>query len=226
MTTNFHSITTLVLLFVLQLAIALGTIAYFTLGFSYLDDNVHEHESPAFLAAAFAAKFLGSQLGTFISLLVGYTEFGWFLGWIILAPILFMIGFVAVMFPKKLLSTIVRLAANSILETSTNASHASLSNRKFIADIGFFPSFTRVITNKIVLLNIFAAVFVQTAMVNFFRHESNYLQSRFFLPTSEADGLNNEWTSQLVAKLLKPPMLALAILVSGLIISKANPTPR
>jgi hypothetical protein len=223
MTTNFHSITTLVLLFILQFAIALGTVAYYTLGFSYLDDNVHEHESPGFLAAALAARFFGTQLGPFVSLIVGYTEFGWFLGWIILAPILFIVGFLAVMFPKKLLSTIVRLAANSILETS---SHASLSNRKFIADIDFFPSFARVVTNKIVLLNIFAAVFVHTAIINFFRHESNYLQSRFFLPTSEADGLNNEWTSQIVTKLLKPPMIALAILVSGLIIAKANPSPR
>jgi hypothetical protein len=226
MSTNFQSMTTLVLLFVLQLAIALGTVAFFTLGFSYLDDNVHEHESPAFLAAAWAAKFLGTQLGPFVSLMVGFTDLGWFLGWVILAPILFIVGFIAVMFPKKLLSTIVRLAANSILETSTNASHATLSNRKFIADISFFPSFFRVFTNKIVMLNIFAAVFVQTAIINFFRHESNYLQSRFFLPTSESDGLNNEWTSQLVAKLLKPPMLALAILVSGLIIAKANPSPR
>lgn len=225
MSSNIHSTTTLVLLFVLQLGIALGTIAFYTLGFSYLDDNVHEHESPGLIAGALAAKFWGIQIGPFISLIVNLTSFGWFLGWIILAPLLFIIGFIAVMFPKRLLSTIVRQAANSILETSTNASHASLSNRKFIADVDFFPSFARVFTNKIVIVNILAAVFIQTAIINFLRHESSYLQSRFFLPTNEAD-LNNEWTSQLVAQLLKPPMLALAILVSGLIIAKANPSAR
>ena len=216
--TDLHSSTTLIMLFLLQFGIGLGIIAFYTLGFSYLDDNVHEHESPGLIAAALAAKFWGTQLGSLVSLIVGWTPFGWFLGWIILAPILFIIGFLAVMFPKRLLSTVVRQAANNILETSTNSAHATLSNAKFLADIDFFPSFARVFTNKIVIFNILAAVFVQTGMINFFRHESIYLQSRFFIPTSEADGLNNEWTSQLVANLMKPPMLALSILVSGFFI--------
>lgn len=223
---NSHGITTLILLFALQFGIALGTIAFYTLGFSYLDDNVEEHESPALLAGALASKFWGIQLGSLTALLVEYSSFGWFLGWIFLSPILFIIGFLAVMFPRRLLSTVVRQAANNILETATNSSHASLANSKFIADIDFFPTLLRLFTNKILILNVFAAVFIQTAFVNFSRHEANYLQSRFFLPTSEADGLHNEWTSQLVTSMLKPPMVALAILVAGLIIAKANPKPR
>lgn len=221
-----HGITTLILLFVLQFGIALGMIAFYSLGFSYLDDNVHEDESPALLAGALAAKFWGMQLGSVIAIFVEFISFGWFLGWVILAPLLFVIGFLAVMFPRRLLSTVVRQAANNILESATNSSHASLANNKFIADIDFFPTLRRLFTNKVLMFNIFAAVFVQTAFINFSRHESNYLQSRFFLPTSEADGLNNEWTSQLVTSLLKPPMMALAILVAGLIIAKANPRPR
>lgn len=221
-----HGITTLILLFVLQLGIALGMIAFYALGFSYLDDNVSEHESPALLAGAVAAKYWGLQLGFFTSLVVGLTPFSWFLGWLILAPMLFIIGFLAAMFPRRLLSTVVKQAANNILESATSSSHASLANTRFIADIDFFPTVLRLITNKTLLFNIFAAVFVQTAIVNFSRHEANYLQSRFFLPTSEADGLNNEWTSQLATSLLKPPMVALSILVAGLIIAKANPRPR
>lgn len=221
-----HGITTLILLFVLQLGIGLGMIAFYTLGFSYLDDNVNEHESPALLAGVLAAKFWGYQLGSLISLLVGLTSFGWFFGWVFLSPILFVIGFLAVMFPRRLLSTVVRQAANFILESATNSSHASLANTKFMADIDFFPTMMRLFTNKILLLNISAAVFMQTAFVNFNRHEANYLQSRFFLPTNEADGLNNEWTSQLITSLLKPPMISLSILVAGLIIAKATPKPR
>lgn len=221
-----HGFATLVLLFVLQFGIGLGLIAFYTLGFSYLDDNVNEHESPALLAAALAAKFWGVQVGYFTTLIVGATPFGWFLGWIFLAPLLFTAGIIALMFPRRLLSTVVKQAANSILESATNSSHASLAHSKFIADIGFFPTIYRLVCNKILLFNIFAAVFVQTAFVNFTRHEPNYLQSRFFLPNSEADGLNNEWTSQLVTSLLRPPMVALAILVAGLIIAKANPCPR
>ena len=221
-----HGTSTLILLFVLQLGIGLGMIAFYALGFSYLDDNVSEHESPALLAGALAAKFWGYQFGSMISLLVGFTSFGWFFGWIFLSPALFVVGIFALMFPRRLLSTVVRQAANFILESARNTSHASLANTKFMADISFFPTMRRLFTNKILLLNIFAAVFVQTAFINFNRHEANYLQSRFFLPTNEADGLNNEWTSQLITSLLKPPMISLSILVAGLIIAKANPRPR
>lgn len=220
MSKQVYSITTLVLLFNLQLFIGLSVIAFYALGLSYLDDNVYEHESPGLIGAALASRFWGTQLGSLVAVLVGWSTFDWFFGWIILAPILFILGFLVVMFPKKLLSTVVRHAADNILETS---SHASLSGRKFIADVDFWPSICRIFSNKIVILNIFAAVFVQMGIVNFFRYEAEYLQSRFYLPASETDGLTNEWTSLLVSNLLKPPMLALAILVSGLIIAKANP---
>lgn len=226
MSNQVHGTTTLAMLFTLQLFIGLSVIAFYTLGLSYLDDNVYEHESPALIGAALAARFWGTQLGSFVSMIVGWSSYDWFLGWILLAPILFLLGFFVVMFPKKLLSTVVRQAADNILETSTNNSLASLSNRKFIADVDFFPSLSRIFTNKIVLLNVFAAVFVQTGIINFFNYESEYLQSRFYLPASETDGLTNEWTSLLVSNLLKPPMLALTILVSGLIIAKANPAAK
>lgn len=226
MSKQVYSTTTLVLLFNLQLFIGLSVSAFYTLGISYLDDNIFEHESPGLIGAALAARFWGTQLGSLISIIVGWTTFDWFFGWIILAPLLFFAGFLVVMFPRKLLSTVVRQAADNILETSTNNSHASLSNRKFIADVNFYPSLCRIFSKKIVLLNIFAAVFVQTGIINFFRYEAEYLQSRFYLPSSELDGLTNEWTSFLVANLLKPPMLALAILVSGLIIAKANPAAK
>lgn len=44
-----YSITTVILLFALQIGIAVGNIVYYTLGISYLDDNVQEHQSPAII---------------------------------------------------------------------------------------------------------------------------------------------------------------------------------
>lgn len=44
-----YSITTLVLMFVLQFGIAAGNIVFFTLAISYLDDNVLAHNSPALI---------------------------------------------------------------------------------------------------------------------------------------------------------------------------------
>lgn len=221
---NAYGLATIILLFVLQFGIALGVTGLYTLGFSFLDDNVHEHESPGLIAVALAAKFLGVQLGSLITVLVGWSSFNWWFGWIFLGPLLFTVGFLAALYPRRLMAMVVQFAANSILESSQ--SHASLARVKFIADPSFFHTIVRLFTNKILLLNIGAAIFVQTAFMNFNRHETNYLQSRFFLPTDETDGLMNEWMSTLVTGLLKPPMVALSILVAGLIIAKANPSSR
>ena len=221
-----YSMTTLSLLFGVQVAIAFGHVAFYCLGLSYIDDNVREHESPGLLGAALAAKYWGPQLGSAVSIGVGAVSLGWWLGFTILAPFLFVSGFAIALFPKKLLSTVVRNAANNIIEVARSNSQASLDPNKFLADVGFFQSMWRLLTNKILIINAIAAMFVQTGLVNFMRHEQDYMQSRFYLPTSEADGLNNEWTSQLVTHLLFPPLVALAILVAGLIIAKANPNPR
>lgn len=226
MSDNAHGITTLILLFVLQFGIALGLTSLYTLGLSFLDDNASEHESPALIAVVLASKFLGVQLGSVITVLVAWSSFGWWFGWIFFGPLLFTIGFIAALYPRRLLATVVQHAANSILESSTNSSHASLARIKFIADPSFFHTIMRLFTNKILIFNILAAIFVQTAFVNFGRHESDYLRSRFFLPTDEVDDLLGEWTSTLITGLLKPPMVALSILVAGLIIAKANPSSR
>lgn len=82
------------------------------------------------------------------------------------------------------------------------------------------------LTNKVLVFNILAGVFVQIGIINFKSSLNLYLQSRFFFPADEGDGLNNEWTSRLVASLLEPPVLALVILISGLIIAKFSPSAR
>lgn len=53
-----YSITTLVLLFVLQFGIAAGNIVFFTLAFSYLDDNVLAHNSPALIGRLKTKKLM------------------------------------------------------------------------------------------------------------------------------------------------------------------------
>lgn len=75
-------------------------------------------------------------------------------------------------------------------------------------------------------MNIVASVFIETAIVNYALQEQNYLQSRFLLPADTSELLKNEWTSRTVTKFIQPLMVALSILVGGLVIAKANPSPR
>ncbi|XP_063706658.1 solute carrier organic anion transporter family member 4A1-like [Culicoides brevitarsis] len=50
-----HAITTQIMLFIVQFGIGMGNVAFYCLGISYLDDNLKEHESPAYIAGALAA---------------------------------------------------------------------------------------------------------------------------------------------------------------------------
>lgn len=154
------------------------------------------------------------------------TAFGWWFGWTIISPALLILAIIIGLFPVRLLSTIVRQAADTIIETATNSSQLSLSPSKLLADISFTKSICRLLRNKLLLFNILATVFVETAVVNYFFHEQNYLQSRFFLPSDNSNLLNNEWTSRIITKFIQPPIAALSVLVAGLIIAKANPSAR
>lgn len=173
-----------------------------------------------------AARYWGFQWGLGLSLAVHETALGWWIGWTVISPILLVLAIFVGLFPMRLLKTVIRNATDTIIETATNSSQISLSRSKLLSDISFLSSMKRLLRNKILLLNILAAVFVETAVVNFAFHEGSYLQSRFLLPADNSDLLNNEWTSRTVTKFMQPLIVALAILVSGLIIAKANPCPK
>lgn len=173
-----------------------------------------------------AARFWGWQWGSALNYGVAETSLGWWLGWAIISPTLFVLAFLISLFPKRLLTTVVRQAADNIIEVATNNSQLSLAPNKLLADISFFSSMKRMVTNKILVFNVIATVFIETAIVNYFFHEKNYLQSRFRLPIEVSMSISNEWTSRMLTTLLKPPIVGLTILVGGLIIAKANPSPR
>lgn len=176
--------------------------------------------------SALASRFLGIQLGSVLSLVVNLSSFGWWFGWAILSPLLFIVATVISMFPRKLPLTLVRQAADKIVETATSSSQMSLSRSKFLSNVSFFSSIVRIFENKILLLNIFGLIFIETALINFTFQEDIYLRSRFLMGIDSSDLSNNEWTSRTLAKFIQPFGVALAILIGGLIIAKAAPSAR
>lgn len=139
---------------------------------------------------------------------------------------MFILAVVIALFPKRLLRTVVRLAADNIVEEATNNSQLSLNPHKLLADVSFINSVRRMLTNKILMFNILASCLIEVAIFNYFFHEDSYLQSRFFMPANSNEGIRNEWTSKMVTAMLKPPLIGLLILTGGLIIAKANPNSR
>lgn len=221
-----HALTTLIGLFLLQTGIAYGFIAFYTLGLTYLDDNALEHNAPALIGGALAGRYIGFTFGNLLAFFTYGVSLGWWLGWAIISPILFIIASLIGLFPRRMIDTIVRQAADTIVETATNSSQLSLSRTKYLSDISFISSIGRLFRNKILLLNIFATVFIQIALINFSMQQDNYLQSRFLMPIDDSNVLNNEWTSRTLSKLIQPISVALAVLLGGLAIAKATPSPR
>lgn len=60
------------------------------------------------------------------------------------------------------------------------------------------------------------------AVDNFAAFEATYMESEYHIPAIE-EGFNDPWTSRLVRNVLKFPIIALCILISGLAIAQFKP---
>ncbi|XP_053959875.1 solute carrier organic anion transporter family member 1A5 isoform X1 [Anastrepha ludens] len=219
LTVQQAQLSTIILLFVLQFALGFGSLAFYTIGVTYLDDNSQSIDSPAVIATALAGRIFGLQVGSFLVMGVGLTTLGWWLGWIIVAPLVLISGILVGLFPKRLPKTVIHQAAQRIIEETHTRTFGSQFST-FIDDVGFWPSMKRLVTNKLLMCNLLGIMFIMSAYVNFELQEESYLQSRFFLPYSEDDGLLQEWEARFVAYFLRPPVAAVGMVVLGLIIAK------
>lgn len=216
---------TLAMLFVLQLALGMGSLAYYTLGVSYIDDNSLSQDSPAVIGVILAARAIGQQVGSFLVLGVGLTNVGWWLGWIILAPLIFVGAVLLGLFPKRLPKTVIHQAAQRIME-QTNLRGFGSQFSTYMDDTDFWPSLKRLFSNRLLMLNLLSIMFLQSGVLNYALQEEDYLQSRFFLPYNEQDGLTQEWRAAFVSYFLRPPVMAVGMIVAGLVISKAQLSAR
>ncbi|XP_068150787.1 solute carrier organic anion transporter family member 1A1 isoform X1 [Drosophila tropicalis] len=225
MTEEQASTIILVMLFVLQLALGMGGLAYYTLGVTYIDDNSLSQDSPAVIGVTLAAKAVGQQAGSFLVLGVGLINIGWWLGWIILAPLIFVGAVLVGLFPKRLPKTVIHQAAQRIMEQSNMRGFGSQFST-YLDDTDFWPSLKRLFNNRLLMVNLLSIMCVQSAISNFSLQEESYLQSRFYLPFNEQDGLTQEWRSAFVSYFLRPPVMAVGMLIGGLVIAKAQLSAR
>lgn len=102
-----------------QFVLGIGNTLYFSLGQSYLDDNIRQQNSPLVLGYAMAMRMLGPVFGFLLGFLALniYIEpsltpiitkedprwlGAWWLGWIIMGILLLISSIFTGMFPKKL----------------------------------------------------------------------------------------------------------------------------
>lgn len=99
--------------------LGIGNTLYYSLGQSYLDDNIKQQNSPLVLAYAMALRMFGPVLGFLLGFLAMniYIEpsltptitakdprwlGAWWLGWVILGALMLIFSFFIGMFPKEL----------------------------------------------------------------------------------------------------------------------------
>lgn len=224
-----YIITKLVMLFLIQFSIGLGYTAFYTIGIPYIDNNSNIEDAPAIFGSILSIHIWGYLIGCGLTFIADISYLNWWFGWIIIGPLLLILGSLIALFPRKLLRIVLKQAAQRIID-GTSRNNLNDMNRlrtiQYLDDVNFVPSLKRLLTNKILLLNLCGLIFIKIGILNFNLNEQNYLQSRFYFPTDENNGIMDEWLSRLLSYLLKPPIVGTCMLVTGLLISKLKPSAR
>ncbi|XP_011882238.1 PREDICTED: solute carrier organic anion transporter family member 1A5 [Vollenhovia emeryi] len=234
--------TMVVIIFVLVVS-GIANITYYALGISYLDDNTKKKNVTTFISIIIAVKIIGVLLGYFLgwgclridaedfSVIKSYQDQigAWWLGFPILSILLVIPGLLLSWFPRRLPSEVVQQAAASLLDRTAvhNRAPHRTANQK-VGSPDFWPSLCRLVTNKILIFNILATVLSATALLNFMAHEESFLESRFHIsrPTGMFRGFNDPLSFRLVATIVRPVLIGLIVVISGLVLAKAKPRAR
>ncbi|XP_031830783.1 organic anion transporting polypeptide 58Dc [Nomia melanderi] len=223
-----------VLLFIAQLVSGVGGSLYYTLGVSYMDDNIQKSKTPALISFSYFLRMLGPAIG------YGLASFAlkfyisptltptittqdprwlgaWWLGWIILAILLFIFASVIALFPK----TLPRAAARKVLASERNKSATNMKadqEPELPASLSdMIRTFKRLLTNTTLMCNNLATVFYFMGYMPYWIFMPKYIETQYKQSAS---------VSSLITGTVGLVFSAFGILLSGLIISKYKPKAR
>ncbi|XP_017886610.1 solute carrier organic anion transporter family member 2A1 [Ceratina calcarata] len=224
-----------VILFTAQLVSGVGGSLYYTLGVSYMDDNIQKSKTPALISFSYFLRMLGPAIG------YGLASFSlkfyisptltptittqdprwlgaWWLGWIILAFLLFIFASIIALFPK----TLPRAAARKALALERNKSASSIKGEKEEPELpaslsDMLRTFKRLLTNTTLMCNNLATVFYFMGYMPYWIFMPKYIETQYKQSAS---------VSSLITGTVGLVFSAFGILLSGLIISKYKPKAR
>ena len=223
-----------VLLFIAQLVSGVGGSLYYTLGVSYMDDNIQKSKTPALISFSYFLRMLGPAIG------YGLASFAlkfyispsltptittqdprwlgaWWLGWIILAFLLVIFASVIALFPK----TLPRAAARKVLALERNKSATNVKGEQEPELPASFSdmmrTFKRLLTNTTLMCNNLATVFYFMGYMPYWIFMPKYIETQYKQSAS---------VSSLITGTVGLVFSAFGILLSGLIISKYKPKAR
>ncbi|GJQ65787.1 hypothetical protein Trydic_g11956 [Trypoxylus dichotomus] len=222
-------------LIIFQLFFAFATIVFYTLGITYLDDNIQKENSPIYLIVPLAAKIAGKQLGLYLSWIPTlFNSPNVFITamWLVLSLVIMIFGFIVVLFPHSLPSTLIGKEVETLLNLANREANQSEEeedddDEETPKQKRFCATLLRLITNPILVINILAMVFMLTALINFEIHQNIFYQLRFFVNVGrDLSGYHDPFLAQIIMNIIKYPFVAVSLLATGLIVAKTQPSAR
>lgn len=144
--------------------------------------------------------------------------------WLIFASILFLIGVIISMFPYELPAVVMRKMVESILVLAHGEEEEEKPETQ---SEEFWTTFLRIISNKILMVNVYATLFLHSAVINFDILQNEYYKSRFYVYISQdRSGYQDTWLVQIFTNIMKQPFVVLAIISTGMVIAKIRPSAK
>ncbi|XP_062708927.1 solute carrier organic anion transporter family member 74D-like [Aedes albopictus] len=224
-----------VVLFVAQFISGIGSSLYYTLGVSYMDDNIKKSKTPALVSVSYFLRMLGPAIGytlasyclkLYISPSMTPTITNndprwlgaWWLGWLVLGLVLAFFALFIGMFPKQLPRAAIRKRiATEKQKLGMKLSEVKKENELPASFKDMMITFKRLLKNKILMLNNIASVFYFFGFMPYWIFTPKYIETQYKQSAS---------TSSLVTGTVALAFSAIGVLLSGIVISKYKPRAR
>ncbi|XP_023314280.1 solute carrier organic anion transporter family member 4C1-like isoform X2 [Trichogramma pretiosum] len=234
------------IVFFSQFILGIGTTLYYVLGQPYIDDNTKKKNTPMLLGITFAFRTIGPALGFVLGYLclnlyvdpslhpvIEKTDprwlGAWWLGWIILGAALALLAVLLAMFPQELKKSKsssespngqalneMEMPLQVQLNASTSGSISETREEKpTIKD--FLISTKRILSNEMLMFNMFSVVFYVLSTLPFMNFIAKYLEIQFQMSPGGGTIITGPLTLF---------GMVLGFLISGAIIGKYKPAPR
>uniref|UniRef100_A0A182QAF8 Solute carrier organic anion transporter family member n=1 Tax=Anopheles farauti TaxID=69004 RepID=A0A182QAF8_9DIPT len=214
----------------------IGTSLYFTLGLTYLDDNVRKEKVPFLSSLAAFGRRMGPLVGFSLASLClkyfvhvgvdpGYDQTdprwigAWWMGWLTLGSTLVFIAPFFASFPKVLPRAAERISlsrqASRISGTSKPEDEVDADRKVSFRDM--LVTVRRLVTNKAYVFNNAASIFYFFGYMPFFLFQAKYIEIQYRLTPSQAN---------MVTGSVSLVFSALGILIAGMVIQKLRVSSR
>ncbi|KAK3908294.1 Solute carrier organic anion transporter family member 74D [Frankliniella fusca] len=220
------------ILFLAQLVSGIGGSLYYTIGVSYMDDNIKKDKTPALISFSYFLRMLGPCIGyalasfclklyisPSLSPTIDNTDprwlGAWWLGWIILAVLLFLFASVLGLFPKTLPRAAARRAAAKEVKDKEGGGAEEHESSASLKDM--LLTFKRLLQNPTLMCNNAASVFYFFGYMPYWIYMPKYIETQYRQSAS---------SSSLVTGTVGIVFSGIGILLSGIVITKYRPNAR